>query len=117
MLLRRFIGCLTLCMVFVLSSTYAQATLHVGDWQMTSQVQVDKADLPPCHHDIDDAASNDKSGGHHGGCCSSFACCLGLVAEYTMDGFTHSAPPHDFGYGTILRSTSPEPLSPPPKTT
>lgn len=116
MLFRRSIGCLILCMVFVLSSTTAQATRHVDDWQATLQVQVDQAKLPPCHSAAKGAASDEHSGGHHGDCCSSFACCLGLIAEYTIQSFIRSSPLRDFSSGSVMRSALPEPLSPPPKT-
>jgi len=115
MLLRRFIACLMLSMAFVLSSTYAQAMLHVDDWQATLQVEVDKAKLPPCHHAVKDSAPDDHSG-HHGGCCSSFACSLGLVAEYTIHDFVRSSPLRSFSCGSVMRWAMPEPLNPPPKT-
>jgi hypothetical protein len=41
MLFRHFIGCLLLCIFFMASSTYAQATPHVDDWQASPEAIIE----------------------------------------------------------------------------
>ena len=116
MLLCRSIGCLLLCLVVVLSATYAQAMRHVDDRQATSQAQIVQAQLPPCHQTMKDPASDDRGTGDQGGCFSSFACCFGLAAEYPARTIIRSSLTHDLGNAHAMHSALPEPLSPPPKT-
>jgi len=116
MQLRRMIGCLVMCIVFVLSSTYAQAARQVGDHQGVCRGPVDLPKLAP-HYDHDHHFANEhKVGGYRDIRCSGLPCRVGFVTEYNNRRFNHRPRLQGMVIVSAVHSTLDEPLSPPSKT-
>lgn len=117
MSLRCLVGRIALCLMLAFVSVHVRAEQFGCGGHPPEMASVDHHDMDARHGHGDDGNLPDHKGAGHGNCCFTYACCAGVVADYTLPPRPRIVILHRVEMGGALTADGWQPLSPPPKST